>query len=403
MNSATVRLGDLPIEWKRGAGLRRSDIVDDGGRYCILYGELFTKHKKVLVNEDQLSKTNQTGKVVSKKGDTLVPATSTASRREMILAREVDKEGVLLGGDINIIRPKEGMFAKRYLPYFFETLNAYSQLEKYITGSTGIIHISNAGIKNLEIPLPSIEKQEKIVAKIEELYSEIDNSLSQLTKALALLKIYKTTSLAKLYKDIELREPKSLTKIGEAYEVFVGATPSRKISSYWNGQINWVSSGEVAFRDIKTTKESITEEGLSNTSTNLHPEGTVLLAMIGEGKTRGQAGILRIKAAHNQNTAAIRIDKNTSIPEYLYYFLMAEYEKTRTLGSGNNQKALNKSRVMDIVIPFPTLTEQEALVAKAVPIITETEHLIEDVKSQIEQVKSLKQTILSKAFKGELA
>lgn len=77
------------------------------------------------------------------------------------------------------------------------------------------------------------------------------------------------------------------TMIGCVCDVFVGSTPSRKMDDYWGGDINWVSSSEVAFCRINSTKERITKLGLENSSTNIHPKGTVLLAMIGQGKTRG--------------------------------------------------------------------------------------------------------------------
>ena len=172
-----VKLENLPIEWKRGGGLRKSDVISDGKNHCILYGELFTRHKNVLIDIDKLSKTNNTGTVLSKKGDILIPGTSTASKRDMILAREIDISDVSIGGDINIIRPKEYIFAPKYLPYFFSTPDAYAQLEKYITGATGIIHISNVGIKNLDIPLPSIEMQKRIVIKLDEAFEKIDRAI----------------------------------------------------------------------------------------------------------------------------------------------------------------------------------------------------------------------------------
>ncbi|MEX5623970.1 hypothetical protein ABFV62_27985, partial [Pseudomonas syringae] len=93
---------------------------------------------------------------------------------------------------------------------------------------------------------------------------------------------------------------------------------------------------------IKTTKESITEAGYKSASTTIHPAGTVMLAMIGQGKTRGQPAILDIEACHNQNTAALRVHSTYCISEYLYYYLYERYEETRRVGSGNNQQALNK-------------------------------------------------------------
>lgn len=89
------------------------------------------------------------------------------------------------------------------------------------------------------------------------------------------------------------------TKIGELFDVYVGSTPSRADPSLWHGDVPWVSSGEVAFNRIRTTRESISRRALGSSKTRLHPPGTVMLSMIGQGKTRGQAAILEISAAHN--------------------------------------------------------------------------------------------------------
>ena len=89
--------------------------------------------------------------------------------------------------------------------------------------------------------------------------------------------------------------------LGTLFEISLGGTPSRKKQEYWNGDIPWVSSGEVAFSRIKRTREQITDVGLRDSSARLNPPGTVLLAMIGEGKTRGQPAILDIAASNNQN------------------------------------------------------------------------------------------------------
>lgn len=78
-----------------------------------------------------------------------------------------------------------------------------------------------------------------------------------------------------------------------------------------------------------------------------------MLAMIGQGKTRGQPAILDIKACHNQNTAALRVHSAYCISEYLYYYLYERYEETRRVGSGNNQQALNKKTVQSLPFPLP--------------------------------------------------
>ena len=151
-------------------------------------------------------------------------------------------------------------------------------------------------------------------------------------------------------------------KTAQLFNVYVGSTPSRKKQNFWNGTIPWVSSGEVAFCEINDTEERISQEGYESASTQIHPVGTVMLAMIGEGKTRGQAANLNINAAHNQNTAAIRVSETECSTVLFYYYLLYQYELTRRLGSGNNQKALNKDRVSNMTLPLIPLVEQVQVV-----------------------------------------
>ena len=191
-------------------------------------------------------------------------------------------------------------------------------------------------------------------------------------------------------------------KIGSLFRVEIGATPSRKIPSYWNGDINWVSSGEVTFNHIKITNEKITEDGLSHSSTHLQPIGTVLLAMIGEGKTRGQAAILDVPAAHNQNTAAILVSLTPCSPEYVYYYLFYNYQNLRRVGSGNNQKALNKERVRSITIPFTTFEEQHKIVSAIESRFSLCDSLGKSIDSSLKSADLLRMSILKKAFAGEL-
>lgn len=190
--------------------------------------------------------------------------------------------------------------------------------------------------------------------------------------------------------------------IGQAFEVFVGSTPSRKRSEYWDGDIPWVSSGEVAFCRIRNTCEYITKLGLENTSTEVHPIGTILLGMIGEGKTRGQAAILDIPASHNQNSAAIRVSEAGLPPEYLYYFLESTYEQTRRGSSGNNQPALNKSRVQAIIFPLPPVYEQNRIATEIDRLLSVFDDLVDTVDDGLKRAERLRQSILREAFAGRL-
>ena len=139
---------------------------------------------------------------------------------------------------------------------------------------------------------------------------------------------------------------------------------------------------------------------LATTPERVHPQGTVLLAMIGEGKTRGQAAILDVAAAHNQNSAAIRLDPAVARPEWLYYVLMQRYAETRRAGSGNNQPALNKARVQSIEIPLPTLVDQDRIVSSIELSLTVLARLATTVGLALTRSECLRRSILESAFEG---
>lgn len=193
------------------------------------------------------------------------------------------------------------------------------------------------------------------------------------------------------------------TSLGQAFKITVGATPSRSVPEYWDGGIAWVSSGEVAFCRIRKTNETITSAGLNASSTKMNPRGSVLIGMIGEGKTRGQAAILDIDACGNQNAAALWVSQTEVPPEYVYHYLVGQYETTRRRGSGNNQPALNKARVGAIPLPLPPLDEQRRLVER----LDRDESTIASTEASVEREQKrlvrLRQAILRWAFEGKLA
>ena len=314
-------------------------------------------------------------------------------------------------------------------------------------------NISQTILKNLEVPICPLPEQRTIVSKIELLFSELDNGIANLKLAQAQLKVYRQAVLKKAFEgeltrkwrehqtdlpdagDLlekirtereeaakisgkKLKKVNHLTeaelvelprlpeewiwaKIGEVLEVFVGSTPSRKESKFWAGDIPWVSSGEVAFCRINSTKESITKLGLENSSTQIHPIGTVMLGMIGEGKTRGQVAILNINACHNQNTAAIRIGANY-LSEFVYYFFAKNYNENRRIGSGNNQQALNKNIIENMSISLCSLPEQQAIVQEIETRLSVCDKIEQDLKENLEKAEALRQSILKKAFEGKL-
>ena len=323
----------------------------------------------------------------------------------------------------------------KYLYYFCISFN-FKKLDK----STTIPSLAKSDLLNIEMPVPPISEQERIVARIEELFSQLDSGVETLKKTKEQLAVYRQAVLKEAfegkytcnyrknnchnnakndfdsiriynqnYKDtsgdeneisIALPDEWIKVRVGDVFAVEVGATPSRRISEYWNGDIPWVSSGEVHFNSISATEECITQNGLDHSSTNVHPIGTIMLAMIGEGKTRGQAAVLNIPAAHNQNTAAILVSKTPCQPKYIYYFLQMNYENTRRVGSGNNQKALNKERVRALRFPFASFEEQKLIVEEIESRFSVCDSIENAVDAALQQSEAMRQSILKKAFEG---
>jgi type I restriction enzyme S subunit len=192
------------------------------------------------------------------------------------------------------------------------------------------------------------------------------------------------------------------TTTGEVFEVASGGTPKRDKPEYWNGDVPWVTSGEVAFSDITDTQAHITQEGLENSSAKLCPPGTVLLALYGEGKTRGQAAILRISATTNQAIACILCSKTSLPSEYVYWWFYYRYMETRRIGEGANQPNIYLHHVKAMPFPLAPISDQRRIVARIDELFSLANAIEAKVKEAREQAEKIDQTILAKAFKGEL-
>lgn len=151
-----------------------------------------------------------------------------------------------------------------------------------------------------------------------------------------------------------------LGKVKFFSKISAGATPDRNNIFFWNGDINWMSSGEVNQEVVTHTAETITNLALKRTSTKLLPIGTVMLALNGQGKTKGTAAVLAIETASNQSLASFIVDDARVNNIYLYYFLKANYSNIRGL-KGEDRDGLNLQLVSNIIIPLLDIKEQKKI------------------------------------------
>ncbi|AEG00126.1 restriction endonuclease subunit S [Methylomonas methanica] len=157
-----------------------------------------------------------------------------------------------------------------------------------------------------------------------------------------------------------------ISRLGDFTIVGTGSTPLRdKASYYFPPEINWVTSGETNQDYIFEANEKISRLALNETNVSVYPIGTLIIAMYGQGKTRGQVSELMIEAGTNQACAAVVcINKDVSHRRFIKLFFKKAYEELRSHSAGGAQPNLNLAKISNTVIPIPPLEEQYRIVAK---------------------------------------
>ena len=151
-------------------------------------------------------------------------------------------------------------------------------------------------------------------------------------------------------------------QLGEVASVSSGSTPNRSDTRFWDGDIPWITTGEINYNEIHDSEEKITSEALEETAVRLFPKDGILMAMYGQGATRGRVARLRIDATTNQACAYINA-YNDSDNDFLYQLFFASYESLRELGHGGNQKNLSGQHIKSFPFLLPPLPEQRKIAA----------------------------------------
>lgn len=192
-------------------------------------------------------------------------------------------------------------------------------------------------------------------------------------------------------------------RIGQICQVATGATPLRRKSDYYGGVIPWVTSSAVNQGLVTRADETITELAIKETNAKVFPKGTLLVAMYGEGQTRGRVAELGIDAATNQALAALLFSgANVDCKDFLRLHFLRNYEEMRELAAGGVQPNLSLGLIRDSEILLPPLEEQAEIVRR----VSELFSLAESVESRLADATALvertTQAILAKAFRGQL-
>ena len=146
--------------------------------------------------------------------------------------------------------------------------------------------------------------------------------------------------------------------------IYSGGTPSTKQSDYWNGDVNWLSSGETGHKYIYKTDRKITELGVTKSSTQLAHKGDTVVASAGQGYTRGQASYLMIDTYVNQSVIVFKANPDVIDSRFLFFNLSNRYEELRQLSDGTSTRGgLSGWIVKRMEVDLPPLPEQKRIVA----------------------------------------
>jgi type I restriction enzyme, S subunit len=288
----------------------------------------------------------------------------------------------------------------RYLQHF---LNG-NPLRGVIRG-TAQPKLTKADLNRLVIPVPPLDEQRRIVDILEDHLSRLDAARTALEHSRTRLSRLRQAMLDSILNMAELAPTCDVRSIGDIATVGTGATPLKARRDYYEGgTIPWVTSADLARGLIEEPAQFVTPLALAETNVKLFPPGTLLVAMYGEGKTRGTVGELAISATTNQACAAIQLE--SSDPSYrgwVRLVLEANYWRMRRLASGGVQPNLNLSLIRQIRVPLPDSGTRDSLL-RARNAEDGARHQLEPVVRRAEKRQSnLRRALLNAAFSGQLA
>lgn len=389
----------------KGQGLSKGNLFDGGKNECILYGELYTKYGEVV--DVIKSHTDSEEGIGSKNGDILIPASTTTIAKDLAIATALNKDGVLLGGDINILRKKKNSYNANFLAYYL-THYKNKELSELAQGIT-IIHLYGKDFKKLSICIPKeLGEQEKIA----EILGAVDGDIAKTQELIEATEKLKKGLMQKLFTrgigHIKFKKTK-LGKIPEEWEagkigdhtahVGSGATPRGGSKVYLTEGVPFIRSQNVYF-------SGFTREGLVYINEKTHKDmnrskvlpNDILLNIT--GASIGRACIMPnyfATANVNQHVCIIRPSKDLFF-QYLFYFLQSQdgQDQIFKFQIGGNREGLNFQQIRSIEFPFPSNIEEQQEIAEIFSAMDEKISINKKLKNKLTLLKKgLMQDLLS--------
>lgn len=267
------------------------------------------------------------------------------------------------------------------------------------TASTTVKHISSKQIAALEWVLPPLNEQSSIAASLKAQLAEVDTARQAAQRQAQDIALLRARLLKEMLATLDGVPRKVL---GEHAPTTSGTTPARGTKRYWEpAEIPWVKTGEVAFAPITRTEEAVSRAALAECSLSLLPPRTVLVAITGEGKTRGRSAVLEVSATTNQHSVAV-MPNPTWDADFLQLWMESSYHdlRERSEGRGGSRSALSGAQIKALEVPTPDRVQQLAIVRRVKAALSEVDALAAANKKQREDVELLPQRLLAQAFEN---
>lgn len=311
-----------------------------------------------------------------------------------------DLEGAVVSNDFPVFTPDPTRLEPRFLGWLTKTKNFVELCKAASEGTTNRVRLKEDRFLAMTISLPALNEQRRLVERIDALATKIEEAKRLRRKTDEETVLLAARSLEEIRQRI-LGRTGRVVRLCEIAKVTAGGTPSRDNPAFWDGTIPWIKTGELLDGAISTAAEHITDAGVSGSSAKLFPIDTVLVALYGQGQTRGRTGRLLIPSTTNQACAAI-LPCDDLRPRYVQYWLRSLYREMREENHGGAQPNWNGQMIKDIKIAVPSLEEQDHIVDDCDTSTSNFErlgHLQENVNKELD---AMLPAILNRAFRGEL-
>ena len=382
------RLNDV-AEFKKGKGISKADISEDGVLECIRYGELYTTYTELI--QDIVSKTNLLAKdlILSEFNDVIIPASGELNI-DIATASCVLKSGVAYSGDLNIIRSKmDGIFLSFYL----------NNKRKFdiarLAQGVSVVHLYSSQLKTLKLNFPPLLEQQKIASFL----SAVDEKIQQLTKKKALLEDYKKGVMQQLFfgqlrfkdengKDYPDWEEKRLDAMISKFVV-----PMRDKPKELKGEIPWCRIEDFNGKYLSSSKsgQGVSLETVKKMNLKVYPIGTLLVSC---SANLGFCAITEVELITNQTFIGLVPDNKKVDVLYLLYVMRMMARQLNILSSGTTISYLSRQQFEKFKVPYSSLKEQQKIATYLSGIDTK----IEAVNSQITQTQTFKKGLLQQMF-----